>query len=104
MAKKRPAEKKEGEQGFLIDVLPKNQKTILRKAKQYRGAMLDRMAASEREVELKNELLALIKAAKLQPMTDGKIKLSIGEYTISVTPREMLIQVKFSDKDAGDDE
>ena len=84
---------KTDDEGFLIDVHPENEKKIIAKAKAYKRALIARQAASGEEVALKGQLLELIKAANLQPMEDGKIKLLLHGFKITVTPRDMLIQV-----------
>lgn len=99
MAKKKetiPAD----EQGYLIDIHPENEKEIIKAARAYKQAVQTRQKASEKEVKLKNELLDLVKAAELQPTEDGKIKFSLDGFKISVTPRDMLIQVKCEDEAA----
>ncbi len=86
------------EQGYLIDVHPENEKEILAKARAYRGAVIVRLEASKEEVELKSALLELVKDADLQPMADGKIKFSLDGLKITITPRDMLVQVKCADE------
>ena len=89
------------EQGYLIDVQPKNKKEIVTKAKAYKRAVIARLSAGDKESNLKSELLELIKGANLQPTEDGRIKFSLNGFKITVTPRDMLIQVK---SDADEDE
>ena len=90
------------EQGYLIDVRPENAKKIIAKAKAYKRAVTARLSEGDKESNLKSELLELIKGANLQPTEDGKIKFSLDGFKITVTPRDMLIQVK-SDADELDD-
>ena len=87
------AKKKSGEQGMLLDVTPKNQKALAVKAKAYREKMLERKAALDEEIQLKAELLAMVKEAGVQEV-DGKIVLNVDDVTITVKHRDELIQVK----------
>lgn len=87
------AKKKSGEQGMLLDVAPKNQKALAVKAKAYREKMLERKAALDEEIQLKAELLAMVKEAGVQEV-DGKIVLNVDDVTITVKHRDELIQVK----------
>lgn len=87
------AKKKSGEQEMLLDVAPKNQKALAVKAKAYREKMLERKAALDEEIQLKAELLAMVKEAGVQEV-DGKIVLNVDDVTITVKHRDELIQVK----------
>lgn len=87
------AKKKSGEQGMLLDIAPKNQKALAVKAKAYREKMLERKAALDEEIQLKAELLAMVKEAGVQEV-DGKIVLNVDDVTITVKHRDELIQVK----------
>jgi len=89
MAKRKP-----GEQMDLIDVHPRNQKRIIAVARTYRQAQAERQEALKAEIEQKEKLLNLIHQAKLKPLDDGKIKFSVDTLTITVTPRDELIQVR----------
>lgn len=87
------AKKKSGKQEMLLDVAPKNQKALAVKAKAYREKMLERKAALDEEIQLKAELLAMVKEAGVQEV-DGKIVLNVDDVTITVKHRDELIQVK----------
>ena len=96
---KKAAEKNKGEQLDLIDVYPKNMKTIIAAAKKYKRLQADRLAALELEVEQKQKVLDLIHGAKFQTLDDGKIKFEYQGITITVTPRDELISIKEKTKD-----
>ena len=83
-----------GEQLDLIDVAPENAKPIVEAARLYKEAQSARLNALKEELKQRDEVLKLIKAAKLQPLEGGKIKFTYGGFTISVTPRNELITVK----------
>jgi len=83
-----------GEQLDLLDVGPENSKEIVKQAKHYKVALSRRIEALQEEVTAKEKLKALIKEANLKPMDDGKIRVHVNGYTITVTPRDELIQVK----------
>jgi len=83
-----------GEQLDLIDVAPENSKEIIALARAYKSAQGRRIDALEEEVAAKVKLLALIKGANLQRLDDGKIRLHLDGYTITVTPRDELVKVK----------
>jgi hypothetical protein len=91
MAKKRT---KPTEQMDLIDVQPKNAKAIVAAARLYKKYQAARLAALEKEVAQKQEVLSLVKEAKLQPLEGGVIKFKVDGVTISVTPRDELVKVK----------
>ncbi len=83
-----------GEQLDLIDVAPENSKEIIDEAKKYKKWQNQRMRALEEETASKQKLLELMKKANLQRLDDGKLKISVDNYTITVTPRDELIKVK----------
>ena len=82
-----------GEQLDLIDVAPKNAIVIIDAARIYKKLMLVRLKASKKETEQKTEVLKLVREAKLQPLEGGKIRFKYDGVTISVTPRDELVQV-----------
>ena len=102
MAKKNKTQKEQGAsseatnggQLDLIDVAPENSKEIIALARAYKSAQGRRIDALEEEVATKVKLLALIKEANLQRLDDGKIRLHLDGYTITVTPRDELVKVK----------
>lgn len=89
--------KTDGEQLDLIDVEPKNKKELLRVARRYKTAQRARTEALNVEIAQKEKLLAAVKAAKIVPDADGSYRFRVGACTISVKPRDELVQVKFAD-------
>lgn len=83
-----------GEQLDLIDVQPKNAKPIIQAARLYKEFQATRQAALVKEVEQKQRILELVKAAKLHPLDGGKIKFEYDNVMISITPRDELVTVK----------
>ena len=69
-------------------------KEILAKAREYKKTQGERIGWLASEKQLKQELLALIKEAKLKPLEDGIIRFRCDGCVISVTPRDELVQVK----------
>jgi len=88
-----------GEQLELIDVAPENSKEIIAEAKKYKKWQTQRMQALEEETASKQRLLELMKKADVQKLEDGKMKISVDNYTITVTPRDELIKVKEKDEE-----
>ena len=78
----------------LIDVTPENSQEIIAQARAYKAAQELRIDALEDEVAAKVKLLALIKEANLARLPDGKIRMRLDGYTITVTPRDELVKVK----------
>lgn len=94
------AKKTDGEQLDLIkDYQPKNKKDILRVARRYKTSQRTRMDAANVEADMKEKLLAVVKAAKIVPGPDGSYKFRVDGCTISVKPRDELVQVKFDNED-----
>jgi len=104
MAKKKIKEetKEKGEQLELIDVHPENAKEIVKAAKLYKKYLAERQAVQVEEVAQKRKVLELVRAANMQPGEGGKIKFALDGYTICITPRDELVQVK--EKDTEPDE
>jgi hypothetical protein len=95
-----PKNKQDERQMDLIkDLHGKEAKKILKIAKDYKAAQKARLAALEEEKAYKQGLLALIKDAGIKPLDDGTIKFSLDGYTISVKPRDELIQVRETAED-----
>lgn len=98
MAKKKAAPKKDtketGEQLDLIDVAPEKSKPIIKMAREYIKYRDSRMAVQKKEVEHKQCIIELVKAAKLQPLNGGKIKFEYDGVEISLAPKEMELKVK----------
>lgn len=99
MAKKKAAKKTSGEQLDLIDVEPKNKKEILRVARKYKTSQCARMEAAAVEADMKEKLLAVVRAAKIVPDADGSYRFRVDSCTITVKPRDELVQVKFVDEE-----
>ena len=106
MAKKEKNSMKEevaktevGEQQDLIDIHPENVKEIVAAAREYKKLVAARMAVGSKEIALKQKILNLLREAKLQPLEGGKIKFKYEDVTVSVTPRDELVQVKVKDEE-----
>lgn len=82
-----------GEQLDLIDTQPENAKAIIQAAQLYRKYQAARQKALVKEVEQKQVILELVKAADLQRLAGGKIKFKCGDLAITITPRDELVQV-----------
>lgn len=89
-----------GQQMDLIDIAPENAKEIIAHARIYKAVQAKRILALEEEKKEKQKLLELIKEANLQRLEDGKIKFKLDGYTITVTPRDELVQIKEDEGDA----
>ena len=94
------AESTAGEQIPLLDVGPENAGPILEVARGYKKAVVARMRAGEKEVDLKVKLLDLIKKANLARLEDGRIRFRIDGMIITVKPRDELITVKDESEEA----
>lgn len=81
------------EQGQLIETGPEHSDEIIAVAKRYKAHQLGRISALAEEKAAKQKLLELVKAEGLEPV-EGKIKMTIDGYEISITPRDELVQVK----------
>ena len=88
---------------LIPDARPANEKEIARVANDYRMALREQCAALSVAKERKEELLALVKEAKLTPTDDGKIQFHAGGLLIMVTPRDELVRVKDETGDEDDD-
>lgn len=83
-----------GEQLELIDVTPENLKKIIPIARAYRKIVKDRVQFTNKETELKNKLLQLVKDAELKRLPDGKIRFKCDGLTVTVTPCDEKISIK----------
>jgi len=90
-----------GEQLEMFDVRPKQGKAIVEAVRLYKKYQQARIEALDKEIEQKKVILKLVKEENLQPLATGQIKFEFGGITVSVMPRDELVQVK--DK-AGDNE
>ena len=90
----RKQKKETGEQLELIDVGPKDGKEIMAAARLYQKHQAARLKALEKEIEQKTLILELVKKAKLQPLAGGVIKFRLDGMTITIKPRDELVQVK----------
>ncbi len=100
--KKDESNSTSGEQLELIDVTPENLKAIKPIAKRYKAAMKRRMEALAEETKAKQEILALVKEAKLSRLADGSIKFLCDGTEIEIVPRDELVKVKDKKKNAED--
>ncbi len=87
------AKKGKGEQEELFELLGDEAKQIIAAAKLYKKYQKARIAALAKEIEQKKLILELVKKANLQVLADGKIKCRVDGMTITVTPRDELVQV-----------
>jgi hypothetical protein len=87
-----------GEQIPLMDTLPEGSEEIIACAKRYKNAQAARIEALNMEKQEKGTLLELIEKAGFQRLEDGKIKFTADGFTITVTPRDELVQVKEADE------
>ena len=99
MAKKKKAKKKEsGEQAELFEIHGANAKKIIEAATLYKKYQKSRLAVAAKEAEQKTLILELVKEADLQVLAGGKIKCTVDGMTITVTPRDELVQVTEASK------
>jgi len=89
------AKKKTNEQMDLIDVHPKNKMAILQAAKNYSSAQKVRLAALENEKAEKQKILDFVKKEGIKPLDNGSIKFSLDGVSISIKPRDELVQIKY---------
>lgn len=88
----------QGEQKKLFELHGPKAKEIIASARRYKGYQADRIASLADEKAEKKVLLGLIEKAKLQRLEDGKIKCIVDGMTITVTPRDELVQVAEADE------
>ena len=89
----KEAQKPDGEQMDLIDVLPENCKALVEAAKLYKKYLTVRLKALAKKVEQKQVILELVKAANIQPANGGKIKFKYQNVKINVTPSDYKVSV-----------
>ena len=94
MSKTKNTDVEVGEQLQLIDVLPKKAKPIIKQARIYKRFQLARKAALKAEVEQKQKVLNLVKAANIKSLKDGVIRFTCDDVTICITPRDELLQIR----------
>ena len=87
------------EQMDLIDVQPENAKEIIEAAQLYKKYQTARLNMLQKEVEQKQRVLELMKAAELQPIdTSGKVIFKSNHFIITIQPRDEKITVKEEDE------
>ena len=89
-----------GGQMDLIDVGPENQDEILDHAQKHEDAMRQRLKFGKIEVEEKQKVLGLIHQAKLTKLEGGKIRVTCGDFVVTVTPRDELVQIEHPNANA----
>ena len=94
MSKKEEKPEQGGTQLDLIDVSPENAKPIIDAARLYKKFQVTRQTALNKEVKQKQQVLELVKAAKLQPLDGGKIKFEYDGVLICITPRDELVTIR----------
>ena len=82
----------------LIDVAPEHSSEIVECAKKYKAAQSKRVEYLNEEKAQKERLLSLIDDENLERLEDGRIRFTVDGYTITVTPRDELVQVKEADE------
>jgi hypothetical protein len=90
-----------GAQLELIEVGPENLQAIKPIAKRYKTALQVRVKALQQEIAAKQQILALVKEAKLSRLADGSIRFKCDGLLITVTPRDELVKVKDENKEDG---
>jgi len=103
MGRPKKSDNGNGQQMDLIDTAPENSKEIVKAARAYQKAKMDRIAALDIEIDRKTKLLAMIHESGLKPVDGGVIKLTCDGYTITVTPRDELIKVKSAEDEANEE-
>ncbi len=88
-----------GEQLDLIDVAPKNAKPIIALARKYKKALAKRQEVLREEIELKHDVIELVRNANLTPLAGGKVRFEYDGVLITVTPRDDLLKVKEPDEE-----
>lgn len=92
--RKRTTDEEQGEQLTLIELEPANAKAIRRVARAYQEAQVERLGWLDKEKKQKDKILALVEEADLQPLDGDVIRFAVGDLTITITPRDKLVQVK----------
>ena len=87
-----------GDQLALIDIHPENAKPIIALALTYKKYVAERQLALAKEVELKNKILDLVKAAKLQPLENGNTTFTYEGVTVSIEPQDEKVKVSMTKK------
>lgn len=99
MAKKKTTAR-EGEQMDLIEWQPENKKEIVRVARAYRAKVKERLSIQNGrngEVELKEKLMDLVKAAHPTRNEKGVIRFKLDGLKIEVKPTKETITVTEDD-------
>ena len=88
------AGKEKGDQLDLIDINPENAREIVKVARSYKEYQTARIKAQKGEEQQKQRVKDLVEEADLKPIEGGKIKFNYDGYTISLTPRDVLVQIE----------
>lgn len=94
MTKKETETNGSGEQLDLIDVTPENVKEIKELLHPYKKVQAKRIAALNKELELKDKILSLIKAANLEKLPNGSIKFRCEGMIITLKPTDEKLTIK----------
>ena len=78
---------------MLIDIHGEEVAPCIPVARKYRATITKRMAIQEKEVDLKDELSALVRAAGLKPLADGIIHFKYEGGDILVAPGKDKVKV-----------
>lgn len=94
------------EQLDLIDVGPENAKAMKRTVRAYKASQAERISWLADEKKHKAKILDLVREEGLQPNEEGIIRFRLNDITITITPRDELVQVKMKSEadEAEDDE
>ncbi len=90
---KKTKKKEAGEQEELFELHGPNSQKIVEAGTLYKKHQKARLVAEKLEAEQKAILLELVKKENLQVLAGGKIRFTIGDMEIKITPRDELVQV-----------
>ncbi len=92
-SKKLNEGKAPGDQLDLIDTVPENLKPIVAAVEVYKKFQAARLGNLKQELIHKKKVLDLVKAAGIAHDEEGLIKMSYGDKTIIIEPRDDLIKI-----------